>query len=72
MPISYTEISKPSTPTYSEVEPVAQNFLLINSEDFLLINASGDRLLINQTRDIGYTEITKPSAPTYTTLAKPS
>lgn len=68
---SYTTIDKPTT-TYSEIGEIAQSFLLINSEDFLLINASGDRLLINQTRDIGYTEITKPSAPTYTTLAKPS
>lgn len=60
---SYHSIPKPSVPSYSSVQPVAQQFLMINTVDFLLINTSGDRLLISDARDSGYHSISRPSVP---------
>jgi len=68
---SYTEIARPSVPTYTEIGK-AMNFLLINAVDFLLINASGDRLAISGSGYDMYTEIAKPSVPTYSEIVKPS
>ena len=67
---SYTTGSKPTT-AYQSMEDVAKSFLLINLTDFLLINASGDRLFINDTRDSGFTSDSKPST-SYTSPARPS
>jgi len=70
--VTYNTISRPSAPTYNEVYAVA-NYLLINTTDYLLINSSNDRLLINSTgADAIYSTITKPSAPTYSTITKPT
>lgn len=68
---SWSAGSKPTT-TYGQIIDVAQNYLLINTVDFLLTNSSGDRLLINGTRDGGYSAVSSQSAPTYTTIAKPA
>ena len=69
---SYHQIPRPSVPSYSSVQPVAQQFLMINTVDFLLINASGDRLLISDARDSGYHSISRPSVPSYHSIPKPS
>ena len=66
---TYTEISRPAAPTYSEREK-ALNRLLINETDFLLINSSGDRLGISDRGLDLYTEIARPST-TYTEITKP-
>lgn len=66
---SYNSDAKPTT-TYQSIEDVA-SFLLINLTDFLLINASGDRLIINDIRDSGFTSDLKPST-SYTSPARPS
>ena len=71
MPIVYTEIARPTVSTYTE-NGKPMNRLLINATDFLLINASGDRLAISSTGYDSYTAIGKPSAPTYTGIIKPS
>ena len=67
---SYTEYSKPTT-AYQSIEDAAKSLLLINLTDFLLINASGDKLIINDTRDSSYTSDSKPST-SYTSIARPS
>ena len=78
---SYQSISKPSTTfnstskpstSYSSIVDVAQNFLLINSIDFLLINSSSEKLLIDDTRDSNYTKNAQPSSVTYTSITKPA
>lgn len=56
---TYDEIAKPTT-TYTEIGE-AFNLLLINTTDFLLINASGDRLAISDRGYDLYTEITRPT-----------
>ena len=66
---SYNSDAKPTT-TYQSIEDVA-SFLLINLTDFLLINASSDRLIINNTRDSGFASDSKPST-SYTSPARPS
>ena len=66
---TYTEISRPPVPTYSE-RGKALNRLLINTTDFLLINSSGDRLGISDRGLDLYTEIARPST-TYTEITKP-
>lgn len=66
---TYTEISRPPAPTYSE-RGKALNRLLINTTDFLLINSSGDRLGISDRGLDLYTEIARPST-TYTEITKP-
>jgi hypothetical protein len=68
---SWTANSKPTT-VFGKVIDVAQNCLLINTIDFLLINAIGDRLLINETRDSNFSGMTRPSIPTYTAITKPA
>ncbi len=60
MSISYTEIPKPAAPTYEELGNQL-NLLLINTVDFLLISASGDKLGISDSGYDLYTEITRPT-----------
>ena len=71
MPVSYTDIPRPSVPTYDEIGE-AFNLLLINATDFLLINASDDKLAISESGYDLYTEVAKPSAPSYTEITRPS
>ena len=66
---TYTEISRPPAPTYSE-RGRALNRLLINATDFLLINSSVDRRAISDRGLDLYTEIARPST-TYTEITKP-
>lgn len=67
---SYTEYLKPTT-AYQSIEDAAKSLLLINLTDFLLINSSADRLIINDTRDSGFTYPSKPST-SYTSISRPS
>ena len=66
---TYQESSKPTT-AYTEIGE-AFNRLLINATDFLLINASGDRLAISDRGIDLYNEIVKPTT-SYSVITRPS
>lgn len=67
---SYNSDAKPTT-AYQQIEDAPKSFLLINLTDFLLINSSGDRLMINSGRNSGFLYDPKPSI-SYTSPARPS
>lgn len=74
MPISYTELSKPSEPTFGEVSG-AVNHLLINATDFLLINAT-DKLIISKAEgtsvfDNIFTDVSAITGQSYTEVTQP-
>jgi len=73
MPISYTEISKPSGPTYSTISKptsFSEQFLFQDGIDFLFQDSI--EFLIGIGVASMYTGISKPSTPTYLTVNKPS
>jgi hypothetical protein len=60
MPTTYTKESKPSTSYTKEARPFYNDLLLINTGSYLLINSSGDRLIVKSTIGTSYTKEAKP------------
>lgn len=73
MPIVYTEISKPSAPTYTErTKPFEYkiDFLFQDGENYLFQDGV-QKQFVALISDM-YTTIARPSAPTYNEIVKPS
>ena len=67
--MAFDNIPKPTT-TYNTISKIL-SFLKINSNDFLLINGSGDRLVISRDGDGNFDSIQKPST-NYDNIVKPT
>lgn len=71
---TYTEIIRPSVPTYTEIERydgyIDNEYLFQDGQQFLFQD-SVEFIFENVFVDI-YTEITRPSVPTYTEIVKPT